>query len=70
MKVKKEEMKKEVNLSKKNKELEMRLWFAENELYSDGSNVYRWLPLLKNKLEEVFGIKLEKDQEKPNVKSK
>ena len=46
----------------KEKELEMKLWFAENELYSDGSNVYRWLPELKKKIEEVFGIDLKTQQ--------
>ena len=42
----------------KEKELELRLWFSENELYSDGSNIYCWLPRLKEKLEEVFKIEL------------
>lgn len=36
------------------KELVMKLWFAKNELYSDGSNVGEWLTELKQKLAEVF----------------
>jgi len=44
---------------KKIQELEMKNWFLENELYSDGSNVSGWLPKLKKKLEEEFDIKLE-----------
>ena len=40
-------------------ELEMKLWFSENELYSDGSNIYDWLPKLKIKLQSVFNIDLE-----------
>ena len=43
---------------KKEQGLEMKLWFAENELYSDGSNVRDWLPKLKEKLQEVFKIEL------------
>lgn len=50
--------------SQKEKELEMKLWFAENELYSDGSNVQSWLPILKKKIEEVFEIELEKKEMK------
>ena len=42
----------------KEKELYVENWFLKNELYSDGSNVYRWLPLLKKMLEEVFEIKI------------
>ena len=42
----------------KEKELYVENWFLKNELYSDGSNAYRWLPLLKKMLEEVFEIKI------------
>ena len=42
-------------------ELEMRLWFAENELYSDGSNIYEWLPNIKAKIEYIFKMKLSDD---------
>ncbi len=49
-------------MTKREKELEMKLWFAENELYSDGSNVYGWLPKLKKKLEEVFKIKIDENE--------
>ena len=43
---------------KKIQELEMRLWFSENEFYSDGSNTSEWLFALKQKIEEVFKIQL------------
>jgi hypothetical protein len=49
------------------RELEMLLWFAQNELYYDGSNVSSWLPELKEKLEEVFGIKLLTDFERKEL---
>lgn len=52
------------------RELEMLLWFAENELYLDGSNVYSWLPELKKKLEEVFGLKLLTDFEREEMEKK
>lgn len=42
--------------SKKLQRLAMRVWFLENELYSDGSNVSEWLPALKKQLSKVFGI--------------
>ena len=42
-------------------ELEMRLWFSENELYCDGSNIYDWLPKVKTKIEDIFRIKLSDD---------
>ena len=52
------------------RELEMKLWFAENELYSDGSNVYSWLPKLKKKLEEVFEMKFLTDFERKEMEKK
>ena len=45
-------------MTNRERQLEMLLWFAENELYSDGSNVHIWLPKLKKKLQEVFKISL------------
>lgn len=48
-----------MKIQPKEQELEMKLWFAENELYSDGSNVYRWLPDLKKKLQEIFKMDLD-----------
>jgi len=50
--------------TKKEKELKIKLWFAEHELYSDGSNVDSWLPLLKERLEEIFEINLLKEGER------
>ncbi len=48
--------------TEREKELEMKLWFSENELYSDGSNVDSFLPKLKKKLEKVFEISLEQEK--------
>lgn len=47
----------------KEKELELKIWFLKNELHGDGSNVYCWLPQLKKKLEEIFEINLNEDNE-------
>lgn len=43
---------------KREQELELIIWFLKNELYSDGSNIDRWLPKLKEKIEELFEIKI------------
>lgn len=45
----------------KEKELYIQNWFLKNKLYSDGSNVYCWLPSLKKMLEEVFEINITED---------
>ncbi len=58
------EIVKEENPEKKIQELKMKLWFEKNELYSDGSNVYDWLPDLKKKIESIFEVKLEEEKEK------
>ena len=49
---------------KKMQELEMKVWFLENELYLDGSNVCNWLQKLKKQLENLFEINLSKEVEK------
>ncbi len=48
----------------KEKEFYLENWFLKNELYSDGSNIYCWIPQLKNMLEDVFGINIT-EGEKP-----
>lgn len=45
----------------KEKELYLKNWFLRNELYSDGSNVYSWLPKLKEVIEKVFKINLKEE---------
>ena len=57
-------MKTNNKISLKEKELTIRIWFLENELYSDGSNVHLWLPQLKLTLEEIFELNLNLNENK------